>query len=164
MRFGLIAALVLLLPLPACEVPIIVAAEANDGRMTGATKIEFPARVLLVSEQFGEDTYIGTMVGHISGRADIEVKNAAGEQCSGRANSDGKGQLICGSRVINFDAGEDQKAAFSGANYQEMTVEGVFFRSAFGWGKGANDRVLRHVLAARRNLTPQETRAIAKGE
>lgn len=138
----------------------MIAADANDAESVGVTSITFPAKLLYASREQGEILFDGTMKGNVSGSADFDVVSRDGDRCVGRVERDGMINMTCEGAVISVDTGKPAKKTFSGAQYLKSQVNGAPYESVFGWGKGANETVLRQALAMKRSLTPKEVRAL----
>ena len=140
--------------LAACEAPVIIAAAANDGQLSGVTTIDFPAKMLIASQGETDRLYSGTMRGSVAGHADFDVSTADGSNCAGRAEKDGLVRMTCDGARVTYQ-GAPANRAFSGVRYSDV---GGGMQSAFGWGKGADEGLLRTSIAERRDLSPQEVR------
>ncbi len=139
----------------------MVAAANNDGELSGLTNITFPAALLIQVEGAEEAIYTGEMIGHISGAADISIAAADGRQCKGRMSAKGSGQLDCDGVLIPMSQAEEERASMSGAVFRDGVVVGSSYAAAFGWGRGAQERVLRESIARRASLGGKQARAIA---
>ncbi|MGX9354481.1 hypothetical protein ACS3SW_04785 [Roseobacteraceae bacterium S113] len=157
--FGVLTILALY-PLSGCGVAAVTAADVNDGAFVGATRIEFPAKMLLVDSDGSQLVYSGTMQGHVSGAADFDLKSVAGAPCSGRIEASGALSMTCDGIGISGQY-PPPKRAFSGVHYTRVPVGSDVFESVFAWGKGVSEPVMRRALAERRSITGAEARKIA---
>ncbi|WP_050931228.1 hypothetical protein [Aestuariivita boseongensis] len=162
MKFKLTLALVAAFGLPGCEVPVMIAAANNDAQLSGLTTITFPAK-MVVNVADTEQVYAGTMLGRMSGAAEIEMTSQSGETCTGSLPARGAGQMVCGARVFVLDRREDERQSMSGVVYRTGSVEGYAYQTAFGWGRGAEETVLRQSIAQERSLSAKETRELNPG-
>lgn len=142
-----------------CVTPLLIAAEVHGVQPTGAASVTFPTKMLLVLNTADETLFTGTMVGKISGAASITLTAASGIECTGHLNPRGRGMMFCDGVQFALSRHAGERKSFSGAVYREGTVGGLHYETAFGWGRGANEAVLRGVLDRDRTMTPSEVRA-----
>lgn len=130
--------------LSACEVPVMIAASQNQGQMTGAFEITFPAVLLVQFADGDEELLTGDLIGHANGNARFTLANAELGQCEGTATRDGDTRMRCSNGVeIAMNTGR-QRAKMSGIN----VFQGSEFKSAFGWGNEASEGAVRAALGA----------------
>lgn len=147
--------------LSACEVPVMVAAAANDAEMTAQDMIRFrmtfPAMMLVVPEQGEERLFSGSMLGSANGSARITLTSETGETCTGEVSPDGSGQMTCSeSGTFPMVREDGERTRMSGVIYREGSVNieigEVGYQLAFGWGRRANEASLRESISLRQNL------------
>ena len=147
------------LSLAACEVPVMVAAANNDAELSGLTTITFPAQMLLSVEGRPDTLFVGEMLGRISGAAEIDLATADGRSCVGAMAASGAGEMTCDGLSFPMTREAGERTSMSGTVYRSGEVSGVGYAAAFGWGRGANEAVLRATLEQQRSLSARETRA-----
>lgn len=140
--------------LSACEAPVLIAASANDAEGVGLSTVTFPAKMLWVSNDGPDRLFSGKMIGSLAGHADFDVTSTDGLQCVGRAEKDGGVTMTCDGGQITY-RGAPANKAFSGVRYADV---GDDLQSAFGWGKGANEDLLRLAIAEQRDIEAAEAR------
>lgn len=145
-----------------CEVPVMVAAANNDAALSGVTSITFPASMLLDVSGQDEVIYRGEMKGYVSGAADIELKAEDGRNCTGRMSSNGTGEMTCDGIAIALSRQGDERQSMSGTVFRSGVLMGVNYAAVYGWGKGAQEHVLRESMARKRSLEAKEVRSLAK--
>jgi hypothetical protein len=134
-----------------CEVPVMIAANANDGKMTGAFDITFPAVMLVQLDTGSEELFEGEMIGNITGKATFSVTGPETGVCNGVISNKGIGKVTCDNgRVYPFQNEEPGRMKMSGVEKMEGTVSGenysIDYISVFGWGKMANEKSVRAAL------------------
>ena len=137
----------LLLTLSGCEIPVMIAADANDAQMTGMFEITFPAMFLVQPEDSPELLYQGTLVGKASGSAKFFMTGSDGSNCEGATNTKGVGQLVCDNGKVYPFPGQSERPKMSGLVVSEGAANGEAIVAAFGWGKLANEEALRSGIA-----------------
>ena len=132
--------------LAGCEVPVMIAADQNQGQMTGMFEITFPA-VLLVRLENGEEELLnGSLIGHANGSARFNLTGPAWGECQGTASKSGTTSMSCSGGVeITMETGR-QKARMSGVNVASGVHTGTGFVSAFGWGNDGNEAAVRAAI------------------
>ena len=137
----------LLALLGGCDIPVMMAAHQNDGKMTGAFEVTMPAMLLI--EAAGEEQQLlrGELIGHISGNAKFNLTGPTWGKCEGQSTKSGHTSMTCeNGMAYAFEAGH-QKAKMSGINVTRGMREGYPFVAAFGWGKEANEAAVRAAIA-----------------
>jgi hypothetical protein len=138
--------LVLTASLSACEVPVMMAAEANQGEMTGMFEITFPA-VLLIQFDESEELLTGDLIGRASGSAKFDFTGPTFGHCTGAATKDGDTNMSCANGAnITMNAGKPKKK-MSGVFVIAGRAMDNDFISAMGWGNLANEATVRQAIA-----------------
>lgn len=130
-----------------CEVPVIVAANQNDGKMTGMFEVTLPAMLLI--EAAGEEQQLlsGELIGHMNGSAKFNLTGPTWGDCEGQSTKSGYTSMTCeNGMAYAFEAGQ-QKAKMSGINVTRGVREGHPFVAVFGWGKEANEAAVRAAIS-----------------
>lgn len=153
--------LLLAVSVSGCEVPVMVAAANNDAALSGVTRITFPASMLLDVSGQDEVIYAGEMFGYASGAADIALTSPDGRSCAGRMTAQGTGEMTCDDVVIALSREAGERQSMSGTVYRSGTLIGVAYAAVFGWGKGAQEPVLRQSMGQKRSLGGKEARDLA---
>jgi hypothetical protein len=137
-----------LFTLSACEVPGMIAAHKNDGKMSGMFEITFPAVMLIqIQEHEIEELLTGELIGHASGSAKYNLVGPTFGRCTGGYSKDGTNTLTCeNGNSFTQNIGK-QKAKMSGVNVLAGVNNGTPFISAFGWGKLATEAAVREAIA-----------------
>lgn len=134
--------------LAGCEVPVMIAADQNQGQMTGMFEITFPAALLVRPQQGSEELLTGTLIGHAKGSARFALTGPTWGDCRGTASKSGTTSMSCSGGIdITMETGR-QKARMSGVNIASGTYDGTGFTSAFGWGNDGNEASVRAALDA----------------
>lgn len=137
----------LLLTLSGCELPVLMAAGANDGKMTGMFEITFPAVMLIKSDDGTDEFLVGDLIGHVSGSAKFNFVGPTFGTCTGASSKSGYTTMSCENGYSgSFETGE-QKPKMSGVNVVSGSVDGYDFVSAIGWGKLANENAVRSAVS-----------------
>lgn len=130
-----------------CEVPVMIAAEQNQGKMTGIFEITFPAVLLVRTDDGDEELLRGELIGHANGSARFALDGPTWGHCTGTSTKAGTTTMQCAEGVdFTMETGR-QKAKMSGINVSNGTFEGTAFVSAFGWGNDASEAAVRAALA-----------------
>ncbi len=133
--------------LSGCEIPVMMAANANDAEMTGAAEITFPAMVLIRVQGEEDELLPGKMRGYVNGNAKFELVGPTYGACFGEFIK--RTELVTmscenGAEIRQFvDAG---KQRMSGVNVTRVTEEDFGYEVAFGWGNDANEAAVRAAL------------------
>lgn len=131
-----------------CEIPVMMAAEKNQGRMTGMFEITFPAVMIVQFAEGTEEVLTGELIGHANGSAKYDLVGPNWGQCSGGFAKSGISTLTCESGAsVSVDIGP-QKPKMSGTNVVAGEALGNAFISAFGWGNDGNEPAVRQAIAA----------------
>ena len=133
--------------LAGCEIPVMMAASANGGEMTGIFEVTLPAMALIQIEDGSEELLVGEMRGKASGNAEFDMTGPIFGDCSGAANREGKMTMTCTNGYSVVAQGEPARASMSGIVLSAGTAGGFAFKSAFGWGGEANEGAIRAALA-----------------
>ena len=142
-----IGAVGLLLALSGCEIPVMIAAGANDGKVTGMFEITFPAVLLINFEDGTEELLRGTLAGNISGSAKFDLEGPTYGRCTGGSTKAGFTTMSCENGVnLSFNVGES-KPKMSGVNVVSGTAIGHNYVSAMGWGKLATEDAVRAAIS-----------------
>ncbi len=138
---------------------MLIAAANNDATDVGVTTVTFPAKMLWVED--GQETAIftGTMSGSLAGHADFDLTNTEGLNCVGRAEKSGVVAMTCDGSRVTYQ-GAPARKAFSGVRYANI---GGGLQSAFGWGKGADETLLRKSIREKRDIEAKEARELNPG-
>jgi len=132
--------------LSGCEVPVMMAAKANQGEMVGMFEIKFPAVLLVQIEDGTEELLKGHLLGHINGSAKFDLTGPTWGECTGASTKAGKTSLSCANGIsLSMNTGK-QKAKMSGLNVVAGQSLGHKFISAFGWGNDADEAKARLAL------------------
>lgn len=137
----------LMLTLAGCEIPVMIAAGANDAKMTGMFEITFPAMMLVQPQESPELLYEGTLVGKANGSAKFFMTGSDGSSCEGATTTKGVGQLTCDNGIVYPFPEQTERPKMSGINVSEGEMNGEPGVAAFGWGKLANEGALRSGIA-----------------
>lgn len=133
--------------LSACEVPVMIAAEANQGKMTGMFEITFPAVMLVQLDDGTEELLTGDLIGHVTGSAKYDLTGPTWGHCTGGFSKEGESTLACGNGMqFSMDIGK-QKPKMSGVNVVSGAALGNTFISGFGWGNDANETTVRQAVS-----------------
>ena len=137
-----------------CEIPVMMAAEKNQGRMTGMFEITFPAVMIVQFSEGTEEVLTGELIGHANGSAKYDLVGPNWGQCSGGFAKSGVSTLTCESgATVTVDIGP-QKPKMSGTNVVAGEALGNEFVSAFGWGNDASEAAVRSAIAAFATASP----------
>ena len=102
--------------LSGCEVPVMIAADTNQGEMTGMMEITFPAVMIVQIEDGTEEILHGDLIGHANGSARYDLSGPNWGQCSGGFTRDGISTLACENGMeLSVNIGR-QRARMSGTN------------------------------------------------
>lgn len=143
----LILAAVAGLSVSGCEIPVMIAAEQNQGQMTGMFEITFPAVMLVAFEDGTEELLNGDLIGHANGSAKYDLTGPNWGHCTGGFDTSGISTLSCESGAsVSVDIGP-QRPKMSGTNVVAGNALGVNFVSAFGWGNNASEQDVRQAIA-----------------
>ncbi|PCD75725.1 hypothetical protein [Pseudothioclava arenosa] len=147
-----ISAAALCLLLAGCEVPVIIAAEANDGKWGGKGQsmfeIEFPAVMIVQVDGLEEEVLKGPLLGHANGTARYTLTGPNWGTCEGAYTKEGLSTMTCANGFdVAIDIGE-RRSKMSGHYIVSGEEKGHAFRSILGWGKEADEAQLRALLAA----------------
>lgn len=143
----LIAALLAVTTLSGCEVPVMIAAEQNQGKMTGMFEITFPAVMIVQFEEGTEEVLKGDLIGHANGSAKYDLSGPTWGHCTGGFSKPGISSLKCDNGAsVSVDIGP-QRPKMSGTNVVAGEALGNEFISAFGWGNDANEAAVRQAIA-----------------
>lgn len=133
--------------LAGCEVPVMIAANQNQGAMTGMFEITFPAMMLVQLDDGREQILTGSLMGHASGNARYDLTGPVSGRCTGGYDKkSGINMLSCEDGFAYSEYVGPQRPKMSGVNVAEGTYEGAAFIGAFGWGNGANEASVRAAL------------------
>ncbi|PWG17233.1 hypothetical protein [Salibaculum griseiflavum] len=144
--------------LSGCELAVIAAAENNDVEEIGLTSFTMPAMMLLDVQGEPAVTYTGTLVGHMTGRGDVNLTGSDGTMCEGSFGANGRGTMVCDDVTLDLNRGSDARNSLSGADYISGQVAGVSYQSVFAWGRGANVETIQLAMSQRRSLSAGEVR------
>ncbi|WP_147125048.1 hypothetical protein [Shimia ponticola] len=132
--------------LSGCEVPVMIAAAQNDGQMTGAFEITFPAMMLVQFDDGSEELLPGELRGHANGSAEYTVTGPTWGTCEGKVTRAGDIDMTCdGGVAIKMNVGA-QRPKMSGVNVASGVALGTPYKSAFGWGKSGTEAAVRAAL------------------
>ena len=146
MKLTRLTACVSLIAIAGCEVPVMMAAEQNQGQMKGFS-VEFPAAMLVRFSDGQEEFLTGTLLGHANGNADYAVVGPNWGKCKGEVKtSKGVNSFACENGMKStMDIGV-QKVAMSGVNIVSGNALDQTFITAFGWGNYGNETSVRAAL------------------
>lgn len=120
----------------------MIAANQNQGQMTGVFEITFPATLLVRFDHGEEEILTGTLIGHANGSARFELFGPEWGNCQGTTTRTGFTRMSCSGGVqVEMETGH-QKPKMSGVN----VFAGPEFVSAFGWGNDASEAAVRAAL------------------
>ncbi|MDF1621359.1 hypothetical protein [Pseudothioclava nitratireducens] len=141
------------LGLSGCEVPVMIAAEANDGKWLtkgrSVFEIEFPAVMIVQVERVGEEVLTGTLLGHANGTARYALTGPNWGACEGAYDKTGMSTFSCANGLgFSVNLGE-QRAKMSGHHIVSGAHRGRNFVSILGWGNEASEPLLRGYLKGR---------------
>ncbi|MGB0497037.1 MAG: hypothetical protein ACPGID_01755 [Rubricella sp.] len=134
--------------LAGCEVPVMMAASANQGEMTGMFEITFPAVLLIQVDDGSEEFLEGELRGHISGSSEFDLTGPTYGDCSGFMSREGSMEMTCSGGVTMAAEYGPQRAQMSGVRVQTGSVMGFDYISAFGWGNLATEDAVREAIAS----------------
>ena len=134
--------------LAGCEVPVMIAADANQGHMTGMFEITFPAVLLVQLEDGSEEFLSGEMRGQASGAAEFDLSGPTYGACSGTMARHGLMTMHCENGVSISMQTEPARPKMSGVRVAHGTAMDFGFVSAFGWGNLATEKAARDAIAA----------------
>lgn len=141
--FGLIVSSAL----SGCEVPVMIAADQNQGQMSGMFEITFPAMMLVQRSDGVEEILEGSLIGHANGNAKYDVTGPKSGRCIGEyIKKTGISKISCEQGFSYSENIGQQKAKMSGTNIATGTYDGVAFVGAFGWGNDANEASVRAAI------------------
>ena len=134
--------------LSGCEIPVMVAANANQGQMTGMFEVTFPAVLLVQVEDGSEEFLTGEMRGKAAGTAEFDLAGPTYGACSGTMNRSGLMNMTCANGVSISAQTESSGPQMSGIKVIQGTAMEFGFVSAFGWGNMATETAVRTAIAA----------------
>ncbi len=133
------AATLLLFVLAGCEVPVMIAAEKNQGQMSGAFEITFPAAMYVQTNKFDPLTYTGTLIGKANGASSWHLTHPELGVCTGHLSNKGKGHINCDTGVtLPISRDPDERIKMSGIEIIRGTTQDLSYKVAFGWGNMGN--------------------------
>jgi len=140
--------------LAGCSVPVMVAADRNQGRVTGLFEITVPASMLVVSED-GEELLTGELAGRASGSATLALTGPIWGACSFAMTRQGSIDGSCANGQTISEQAEPQRPSMSGTYVHEGQMDGNDYVMVMGWGNEATETSIRTALSAYRG--PAET-------
>lgn len=135
--------------LAGCEVPVMIAADQNQGRMSGMFEITFPAVMLVQLDDGSEEFLTGELLGHANGNAKYALKGPKSGNCSGSyTKKTGINTITCDSGFTYQENVGQQRSKMSGVNIAQGIYQGVSWIGALGWGNDATESSTRAAIAA----------------
>lgn len=122
----------------------MIAADQNQGKMSGMFEITFPAMMLVQRADGVEEILEGSLIGHANGNAKYDVTGPVSGRCTGAyTKNTGINTITCeGGFTYSENVGR-QRAKMSGTNIATGIYDGVAYVGAFGWGNDANEAAVR---------------------
>lgn len=134
--------------LAGCEIPLMIAADANDGQITGMFEITFPAVLLVQGPDGNEEFLTGDLRGYPNGESRFSLIGPTYGNCEGSSTPAGELVMSC-DKVFDLVANiGSHRARMSGTYVLDSTWEGVRYVGAMGWGNDANEAAVRSAIAA----------------
>lgn len=141
------AGVLVCLAVSGCEVPVMMAADANDAKMSGVFEISFPAVLLVQVEGHGEEFLAGEMKGYANGNAKFDLTGPNYGQCVGDYKTSSQLlNLSCDNGVIVQQKVEEPTMKMSGVNVAHSVQDGQAILAVFGWGNDANEAAVRKAI------------------
>lgn len=134
--------------LSGCEIPVMMAADANDAEMTGMFEITFPAVLLVQTADGGEELLTGELRGYANGNSNFTLVGPDSGTCEGSSTAAGDMVMSCESGFqMDRNVGR-QRARMTGTFVLDGSWQGVAYVGAMGWGNDANEPAVRAAIAA----------------
>ncbi|WP_296423736.1 hypothetical protein [Yoonia sp.] len=133
--------------LAGCEVPVMIAADANGGQMTGMFEITFPAALLVQTADGNEEFLTGDLRGYANGNSNFSFTGPTYGKCEGSSTSAGDMVMSCDNGLEWDHSLGRQRAKMTGTFVLDGTSEGIGYVGAMGWGNDANEAAVRLAIA-----------------
>lgn len=126
----------------------MIAADANDGAMTGMFEVTFPAVLLVQTDNGTEEFMTGELRGYANGNSNFTLVGPTYGTCEGSSTAAGDMLMTC-ENGFNLDRNVGrQRARMTGTYVLNGSWNDTGYVGAMGWGNDANEDAVRAAISA----------------